>query len=138
MNVPPPVLSVSSISLFSLYVVYEAGKGLRSRASSPQIAVYPPYYVPGVPAMVPIAPPSLVDTTVMSAPPSVSENSAAGVRPVYRLQSTLDQSSLGQDSLKVLQHVEKQLALFHPAKSQSHNCKPDRQTDSIHPILYSV
>ncbi|XP_029603279.1 immunoglobulin-like domain-containing receptor 2 isoform X6 [Salmo trutta] len=80
--------------------LYEAGKGLRSTASSPQIAVYPPYYVPGVPAMVPIAPPSLVDTRMMSAPPSVSENSAAGVRPVYRLQSTLDQSSLDQDSLK--------------------------------------
>ena len=78
MNVHPSVLSVSSISLSSLHVVYEAGKGLRSRASSPQIAVYPPYYVPGVPAMVPIAPPSLVDTTMMSAPPSVSESSAAG------------------------------------------------------------
>ncbi|XP_052356275.1 immunoglobulin-like domain-containing receptor 2 isoform X4 [Oncorhynchus keta] len=67
--------------------LYEAGKGLRSRASSPQIAVYPPYYVPGVPAMVPIAPPSLVDTTMMSAPPSVSENSAAGACSISELSS---------------------------------------------------
>ncbi|XP_042169781.1 immunoglobulin-like domain-containing receptor 2 isoform X1 [Oncorhynchus tshawytscha] len=114
--------------------LYEAGKGLRSRASSPQIAVYPPYYVPGVPAMVPIAPPSLVDTTMMSAPPSVSEHSAAGVRPVYRLQSTLDQSSLDQDSLKVLQHVEKQLALFHPAKAQSHDSCSISELSSLHEV----
>uniref|UniRef100_A0A8C7JKU3 Immunoglobulin-like domain-containing receptor 2 n=1 Tax=Oncorhynchus kisutch TaxID=8019 RepID=A0A8C7JKU3_ONCKI len=67
--------------------LYEAGKGLRSRASSPQIAVYPPYYVPGVPAMVPIAPPSLVDTTMMSAPPSVSEHSAAGACSISELSS---------------------------------------------------
>uniref|UniRef100_A0A8K9WYC2 Ig-like domain-containing protein n=1 Tax=Oncorhynchus mykiss TaxID=8022 RepID=A0A8K9WYC2_ONCMY len=67
--------------------LYEAGKGLRSRASSPQIAVYPPYYVPGVPAMVPIAPPSLVDTTMMSAPPSVSESSAAGACSISELSS---------------------------------------------------
>ncbi|XP_029603277.1 immunoglobulin-like domain-containing receptor 2 isoform X4 [Salmo trutta] len=67
--------------------LYEAGKGLRSTASSPQIAVYPPYYVPGVPAMVPIAPPSLVDTRMMSAPPSVSENSAAGACSMSELSS---------------------------------------------------
>ncbi|KAK6325698.1 hypothetical protein J4Q44_G00050400 [Coregonus suidteri] len=67
--------------------LYEAGKGLRSTASSPQIAVYPPYYVPGVPAMVPIAPPSLVDTKMMSAPPSVSESSAAGACSVSELSS---------------------------------------------------
>ncbi|XP_029603278.1 immunoglobulin-like domain-containing receptor 2 isoform X5 [Salmo trutta] len=114
--------------------LYEAGKGLRSTASSPQIAVYPPYYVPGVPAMVPIAPPSLVDTRMMSAPPSVSENSAAGVRPVYRLQSTLDQSSLDQDSLKVLQHVEKQLAHFHPAKPQSHDSCSMSELSSLHEV----
>ncbi|XP_045072149.1 immunoglobulin-like domain-containing receptor 2 isoform X3 [Coregonus clupeaformis] len=107
--------------------LYEAGKGLRSTASSPQIAVYPPYYVPGVPAMVPIAPPSLVDTKMMSAPPSVSESSAAGVRPVYRLQSSLD-----QDSLKVLQHVEKQLANFHPAKPQSHDSCSVSELSSLH------
>ncbi|XP_029603265.1 immunoglobulin-like domain-containing receptor 2 isoform X5 [Salmo trutta] len=114
--------------------LYEAGKGLRSTALSPQIAVYPPYYVPGVPAMVPIAPPSLVDTRMMSAPPSVSENSAAGVRPVYRLQSTLDQSSLDQDSLKVLQHVEKQLAHFHPAKPQSHDSCSMSELSSLHEV----
>ncbi|XP_024152091.1 immunoglobulin-like domain-containing receptor 2 isoform X4 [Oryzias melastigma] len=41
--------------------LYEAGKGIRSGASSPQAPSYPPYFVSGVPTMVPIAPPSLVD-----------------------------------------------------------------------------
>ncbi|XP_019898071.2 immunoglobulin-like domain-containing receptor 2 isoform X2 [Esox lucius] len=107
--------------------LYEAGKGYRSTTSSPQNAVYPPFYVPGVPAMVPIAPPSLVDTKMISAPPSVSEGSAAGVRPVYRLLSSLD-----QDSLKVLQYVEKQLAHFHPAKPQSHDSCSVSELSSLH------
>ncbi|KAJ8003707.1 hypothetical protein DPEC_G00151110 [Dallia pectoralis] len=107
--------------------LYEAGKGLRSTASSPQNAVYPPFYVPGVPAMVPIAPPSLVDANMISAPPSLSEGSAAGVRPLYRLQSSLD-----QDSLKVLQYVEKQLAHFHPAKPQSQDSCSVSELSSLH------
>ncbi|KAM4592935.1 uncharacterized protein PAE49_004401 isoform 3-T3 [Odontesthes bonariensis] len=49
--------------------LYEAGKGIKSGTSSPQTPVYPPYFVSGVPTMVPIAPPSLVDK-VSSVPPS--------------------------------------------------------------------
>lgn len=41
--------------------MYEAGKGIKTTTSSPQTPPYPPYFVSGVPTMVPIAPPSLVD-----------------------------------------------------------------------------
>lgn len=50
-------------------VVYEAGKGIKTGTSTPQSPVYPPYFVSGVPTMVPIAPPSLVDK-MSSIPPS--------------------------------------------------------------------
>uniref|UniRef100_A0A8C7XUP5 Immunoglobulin domain-containing protein n=1 Tax=Oryzias sinensis TaxID=183150 RepID=A0A8C7XUP5_9TELE len=50
--------------------LYEAGKGIKSGTSSPQApSSYPPYFVSGVPTMVPIAPPSLVDN-VSSVPPT--------------------------------------------------------------------
>ncbi|KAG7266985.1 hypothetical protein CRUP_010519, partial [Coryphaenoides rupestris] len=68
--------------------VYEAGKGVKVGSSTPQLAPYPPYFVSGVPAMVPIAPPSL--------------------------PSTQD-----QNSLRVLQYVEKQLAHFNPRRSHA-------------------
>ncbi|XP_078101918.1 immunoglobulin-like domain-containing receptor 2 isoform X3 [Sander vitreus] len=41
--------------------LYEAGKGIKTGTSTPQTPAYPPYFVTGVPTMVPIAPPSLVD-----------------------------------------------------------------------------
>ncbi|XP_056269544.1 immunoglobulin-like domain-containing receptor 2 isoform X2 [Pseudoliparis swirei] len=46
--------------------LYEAGKGLKAVTSTP---AYPPYFVTGVPTMIPIAPPSLVDK-MSSGPPS--------------------------------------------------------------------
>ncbi|XP_035015150.1 immunoglobulin-like domain-containing receptor 2 isoform X5 [Hippoglossus stenolepis] len=49
--------------------LYEAGKGIKTGTSTPQSPVYPPYFVSGVPTMVPIAPPSLV-SQMSSAPPS--------------------------------------------------------------------
>ncbi|XP_056236883.1 immunoglobulin-like domain-containing receptor 2 isoform X3 [Seriola aureovittata] len=49
--------------------LYEAGKGIKTGTSTPQPPAYPPYFVSGVPTMVPIAPPSLVDK-MSSAPPS--------------------------------------------------------------------
>ncbi|XP_022064001.2 immunoglobulin-like domain-containing receptor 2 isoform X4 [Acanthochromis polyacanthus] len=49
--------------------LYEAGKGIKTGASTPQPPAYPPYFVSGVPTMVPIAPPSLVDK-MSSVPPS--------------------------------------------------------------------
>ncbi len=51
------------------FVVYEAGKGIKTGSSTPQMPAYPPYFVTGVPTMVPIAPPSLVDK-MSSVPPS--------------------------------------------------------------------
>lgn len=51
------------------FAVYEAGKGIKTGTSTPQTPAYPPYFVTGVPAMVPIAPPSLVDK-VSTVPPS--------------------------------------------------------------------
>ncbi|XP_061608872.1 immunoglobulin-like domain-containing receptor 2 isoform X4 [Phyllopteryx taeniolatus] len=41
--------------------LYEAGKGIKTGTSTLQTPAYPPYFVSGVPAMVPIAPPSLVE-----------------------------------------------------------------------------
>ncbi|KAJ8013255.1 hypothetical protein DPEC_G00051360 [Dallia pectoralis] len=55
--------------------LYEAGKMAKS-GQPPQIAVYPPYYIPGVPNMVPVAPPSLTDTKLVSL--SSVENNLAG------------------------------------------------------------
>lgn len=44
----------------------------------------------------------------------------------YRVPSPQD-----QDSLRVLQYVEKQLAHFNPARSISHQCKPRPPVDLI-------
>lgn len=52
--------SLNEIACF-FAVVYEAGKAIKSGTSTPQSPTYPPYFVSGVPTMVPIAPPSLVD-----------------------------------------------------------------------------
>ncbi|XP_028811171.1 immunoglobulin-like domain-containing receptor 2 isoform X2 [Denticeps clupeoides] len=92
--------------------LYEAGKALKSPMSLTPVPMYPPYYVTGVPTMVPIAPPSLVDPK-LSAAPSV-ENHANGVRGVYHMQPNHE-----QDSLKMLQYVERELAQFNPSKTLS-------------------
>lgn len=59
-------------------VVYEAGKAIKSGTSTPQSPTYPPYFVSGVPTMVPIAPPSLVDK-ISSVPPSNGSLLTAGM-----------------------------------------------------------
>lgn len=59
------------------FVVYEAGKGIKTGTSTPQTPAYPPYFVTGVPTMVPIAPPSLVDK-MSSLPPSDGSILTAG------------------------------------------------------------
>uniref|UniRef100_A0A3B1IYA6 Immunoglobulin like domain containing receptor 2 n=1 Tax=Astyanax mexicanus TaxID=7994 RepID=A0A3B1IYA6_ASTMX len=56
--------------------LYEAGKGIKTIPPTP-VALYPPYYMPGMPTMVPIAPPSLIDPKI-SAAPSVENNTSAG------------------------------------------------------------
>ncbi|XP_029954267.1 immunoglobulin-like domain-containing receptor 2 isoform X2 [Salarias fasciatus] len=112
--------------------LYEAGKGIKTGTSTPQSPVYPPYFVTGVPSMVPIAPPSLVDK--MSSVPA-SDGSlltavpmhAVGVGVPYRVPSPQD-----QDSLRVLQYVEKQLAHFNPARSTSHHSCSVSELSSLH------
>ncbi|XP_023122776.3 immunoglobulin-like domain-containing receptor 2 isoform X4 [Amphiprion ocellaris] len=78
--------------------LYEAGKGIKTGTSTPQSPAYPPYFVSGVPTMVPIAPPSLVDKmssvptsdgTLLTAACSLSELSSlhegeAGFRQTFR------------------------------------------------------
>uniref|UniRef100_A0A3P8U7Q2 Ig-like domain-containing protein n=1 Tax=Amphiprion percula TaxID=161767 RepID=A0A3P8U7Q2_AMPPE len=98
--------------------LYEAGKGIKTGTSTPQSPACPPYFVSGVPTMVPIAPPSLVDK--MSSVPT-SDGTLLTAVPMhavgvpYRVPSPQD-----QDSLRVLQYVEKQLAHFNPSRSISH------------------
>ncbi|XP_029904430.1 immunoglobulin-like domain-containing receptor 2 isoform X2 [Myripristis murdjan] len=110
--------------------LYEAGKGIKTGTSTPQMAAYPPYFVSGVPTMVPIAPPSLVEK-MSSVPASDSSLLAAvpmhGVGVPYRVPSSQD-----QDSLRVLQYVEKQLAHFNPARSNSHQSCSLSELSSLH------
>ncbi|XP_034050424.1 immunoglobulin-like domain-containing receptor 2 isoform X2 [Thalassophryne amazonica] len=110
--------------------LYEAGKGIKTGTSTPQTPVYPPYFVSGMPTMVPITPPSLVDK-MSSIPPSDSTLlTAVPMQPVgvpYRVPSTQD-----QDSLKVLQYVEKQLAQFNPSRSISQQSCNQSELSSLH------
>ncbi|XP_056321557.1 immunoglobulin-like domain-containing receptor 2 isoform X3 [Danio aesculapii] len=95
--------------------LYEAGKMAKS-GQPPQIAMYQPYYVPGVP-VVPVVPPaasSIIEPKLPTVPPSV-ENNIAGMRSGYRLQA-----SQGQDAMKVVYYLERDLAQFHPTKGASH------------------
>ncbi|XP_030271292.1 immunoglobulin-like domain-containing receptor 2 isoform X3 [Sparus aurata] len=110
--------------------LYEAGKGIKTGTSTPQSPAYPPYFVTGVPTMVPIAPPSLVDK-MSSVPPS--DGSLLTAMPMhavgvpYRVPSPQD-----QNSLRVLQYVEKQLAHFNPARSTSHQSCSMSELSSLH------
>ncbi|KAK3530412.1 hypothetical protein QTP86_024449 [Hemibagrus guttatus] len=102
--------------------LYEAGKGIKTASPTP-VAIYPPYYMQGMPAMVPISPPSLVESK-MSTVPSTDNNISSSQQPLvhsgYRIQPTPD-----QNSLKVLQYVERELAHFNPSKTlSSHDSKP--------------
>ncbi|KAM3876890.1 immunoglobulin-like domain-containing receptor 2 [Diretmus argenteus] len=110
--------------------LYEAGRGIRTGTSTPQTAAYPPYFVSGVPTMVPIAPPSLVDKMSSVPPSDGSLLAAVPMRAVglsYRLPSSQD-----QDSLKVLQYVEKQLAHFNPGRSMSPQSCSLSELSSLH------
>uniref|UniRef100_A0A3Q3QTC1 Ig-like domain-containing protein n=1 Tax=Monopterus albus TaxID=43700 RepID=A0A3Q3QTC1_MONAL len=110
--------------------LYEAGKGIKTGTSTPQTPAYPPYFVSGVPTMVPITPPSLVDK--MSSVPT-SNGSLLTAVPMhavgvpYRVPSPQD-----QDSLRVLQYVEKQLAHFNPARSTGHQSCSASELSSLH------
>ncbi|XP_029282539.1 LOW QUALITY PROTEIN: immunoglobulin-like domain-containing receptor 2 [Cottoperca gobio] len=110
--------------------LYEAGKGIKTGTSSPQTPAYPPYFVTGVPTMIPIAPPSLVDKMSSVAPSDGSLITAVPMHAVgvpYRVPSPQD-----QESLRVLQYVEKQLAHFNPARSISHQSCSLSEMSSLH------
>lgn len=65
------------VIVFLSFVVYEAGK-MAKRGAPAQVPVYP-YYIPGVPAVVPLAPSSHVEPKITSIP-SVETNLAGGER----------------------------------------------------------
>ncbi|KAI7808331.1 immunoglobulin-like domain-containing receptor 2 isoform X2 [Triplophysa rosa] len=106
--------------------LYEAGKMAKS-SQAPQIAMYQPYYVPGIP-VVPSTAPSLIDPKLIptAVPPSV-ENNIVGVRSGYRLHA-----SQGQDAMKVVYYVERDLAQFHPTKGASHPSGSLSELSSLH------
>ncbi|XP_034156136.2 immunoglobulin-like domain-containing receptor 2 isoform X3 [Pangasianodon hypophthalmus] len=110
--------------------LYEAGKGIKTAPSTP-VAIYPPYYMQGMPAMVPISPPSLVEPKMSTAPSidnNISSHQQSSVHSGYRLQPTPDQSSL-----KVLQYVERELAHFNPSKTlSSHDSCSMSELSSLH------
>ncbi|KAF4119200.1 hypothetical protein G5714_001251 [Onychostoma macrolepis] len=107
--------------------LYEAGKGIKSTPPTP-VPMFPPYYIPGMPTMVPIAPPSLIDPNLSTAP---SLENSGSVRSGFHLQPASDQSSL-----KVLQYVEKQLAQFNPSQtlSSSRNSCSVSELSSLHDV----
>ncbi|XP_024152089.1 immunoglobulin-like domain-containing receptor 2 isoform X3 [Oryzias melastigma] len=109
--------------------LYEAGKGIRSGASSPQAPSYPPYFVSGVPTMVPIAPPSLVDN-VSSVQPT--NGSLVTTVPVHAVGVPYCVPSPDHDSLRVLQYVEKQLAHLNPSRSISRQSSSHSELSSLH------
>ncbi|XP_033984738.1 immunoglobulin-like domain-containing receptor 2 isoform X1 [Trematomus bernacchii] len=104
--------------------LYEAGKMAKSGPPPPQVPVYP-YYIPGVPTVVPLAPPSHVEPQMASIP-SV-ENNLAGARSGYRLKA-----SPHQDSMKVLYYVEKELGQFPSAKMAAHKPSSLSELSSLH------
>lgn len=61
------------------FSVYEAGKMAKS-GQPPQIAMYQPYYVPGVPvvSVVPPAAPSIIEPKLSTVPRSAENNIAGG------------------------------------------------------------
>ncbi|XP_065818214.1 immunoglobulin-like domain-containing receptor 2 isoform X2 [Labrus bergylta] len=104
--------------------LYEAGK-MAKRGPPPQVPVYP-YYIPGVPSVVPLAPPSHVEPKTISSIPSV-ENNLSGVRSGYRLKACPN-----QDSMKVLYYIEKELAQLPSAKTAALQPRSLSELSSLH------
>ncbi|XP_035378766.1 immunoglobulin-like domain-containing receptor 2 isoform X1 [Electrophorus electricus] len=104
--------------------LYEAGKQANSGQPT-QIAMYSPYYIPGVP-IVPRAVPPIAEPTISAAPPPMESN-MTGVRSGYRLQA-----SQGQDVMKVVYYIERDLAQFRTAKGASHPSRSLSELSSLH------
>ncbi|XP_031416101.1 immunoglobulin-like domain-containing receptor 2 isoform X2 [Clupea harengus] len=93
--------------------LYEAGKMIKSTQPTP-IPMYPTYYLPGVPSIIPQPSLSVIEPKMASVPPSVEHN-GPGVRSGYRFQQ-----SQSQDSMKVVYYIEKELAQFQPSQMPNH------------------
>ncbi|XP_049904855.1 immunoglobulin-like domain-containing receptor 2 isoform X2 [Epinephelus moara] len=103
--------------------LYEAGKMAKSGLPA-QVPVYP-YYIPGVPTVVPLAPSSNMEPKISSIP-SV-ENNLAGARSGYRLKASPD-----QDSMKVLYYIEKELGQLPSAKMAALKPSSLSELSSLH------
>ena len=57
--------------------VYEAGKMIKSTQPTP-IPMYPTYYLPGVPSIIPQPSLSVIEPKMASVPPSVEHNGPGG------------------------------------------------------------
>ncbi|XP_005733953.1 immunoglobulin-like domain-containing receptor 2 isoform X3 [Pundamilia nyererei] len=68
--------------------LYEAGKMAKSRQPAAQVPVYP-YYIPGIPTVVPVASSSYTDTKINSIP-SVENNLSGAARSISELSSLHD------------------------------------------------
>ncbi|XP_019111277.2 immunoglobulin-like domain-containing receptor 2 isoform X2 [Larimichthys crocea] len=103
--------------------LYEAGR--KANGVPPAQPPAYPYYIPGVPTVVPLAPSSLMDPKMASIP-SV-ENNLHGVRSGYRLKASPD-----QDSMKILYYIEKELTQFPSVKTAAHGPSSLSELSSLH------
>ncbi|CAL8323037.1 unnamed protein product [Merluccius merluccius] len=104
--------------------LYEAGKMAKTSQPLPsaQVPVYP-YYIPGVPTMIPLAPPAHVDPK-MSSFPSIENNLAGGrLRSGYWRQA---------NEGKALYFIEKELAKFPSAKMAALQPSSLSELSSLH------
>ncbi|XP_061081459.1 immunoglobulin-like domain-containing receptor 2 isoform X1 [Conger conger] len=105
--------------------LYEAGKAVKG-SHYPPMGMYPPYYIPQVPTMVPAAPSTIIAAPKMTPTPPM-ENNIVGVHAGYRLPANKE-----QDSMKVVCHVEKELAQFEPAHRSCHQSSSMSELSSLH------
>ncbi|KAJ8410522.1 hypothetical protein AAFF_G00194260 [Aldrovandia affinis] len=79
--------------------LYEAGKAVKA-TPYPQIGMYPPYYIPGVPTMVPIVP-SIIDPKMTPTP--TLETNVAGASSMSELSSLHEGDSDFRQSYRQVQ-----------------------------------
>ncbi|XP_066542714.1 immunoglobulin-like domain-containing receptor 2 isoform X2 [Hoplias malabaricus] len=103
--------------------LYEAGK-MAKNGQPPQITMYSPYYIPT--PVVPQTAPALIDPNITAVTPSV-ENNIAGVRSGYRLKA-----SQGQDTMKVVYYIKRDLAQFQTAKGAVYPSGSLSELSSLH------
>ncbi|CAN9497506.1 unnamed protein product [Ophioblennius macclurei] len=103
--------------------LYEAGKMAKSGRPA-HLPVYP-YYVPAVPAVLPVAAPPQLEPKISSLPSL--DNNLTGVRSGYRLQAAPH-----QDSMRVLYYLEQDLGRFPSAGSSALKPASLSELSSLH------